>query len=126
MLKILSTLFHFDFLAATESCKECSKTSLLVVIAVVLVLNAVLVSLVIYLTVLLRRSKTLTSDEVGTQVDNKAFSDDIYDDVIISPNNETSSTYEELNLNESGRDEHTYQSLKEKATAWKWGCLIVG
>ena len=82
-----------------------------------LVLNAVLVSLVIYLTVLLRRSKTLTSDEVGTQVDNKAFSDDIYDDVIISPNNETSSTYEELNLNESGRDEHTYQSLKEKATA---------
>ena len=113
MLKILSTLFHFDFLAATESCKEYSKTSLLVGIAVVLVLNAVLVSLVIYLTVRLRRSKTLTSDEVGTKVDNKAFSDDIYDDVKL-PNNETPSTYEELNFNERGQDEHTYQSLKKK------------
>ena len=103
--------------------KESStETSLFVGIAVSLVLNAVLVSLVIYLTVRLRRSQKLTSDEVGTKVDNKAFSDDVYDEVNL-PSNETPSTYEELNLNEIGGDEHTYQSLVKKATAWKWECL---
>ena len=113
--KISSTL-NFDFLAAKKSSKECSKTSLFVGIAVSLVLNAVLVSLVIYLTVRLRRSQKLTNDEVGTKVDNNAFSDDVYDEVNL-PSNETPSTYEELNLNERGGDENAYQSLEKKATA---------
>ena len=113
--KISSTL-NFDFLAAKKSSKECSETSLFVGIAVSLVLNAVLIIFIIYQNVCRTRTQAANNDDIGIKVDNKAFSDDIYDEVKL-PNNETPSTYEELNLNERGGDENAYQSLEKKATA---------
>ena len=90
--------------------------SLIVGIAVSLVLNAVFVIVFIYQNVCRARTQAAKNDYIGTKVDNRAFSDDTYEEVKL-PNNETPSTYEELNLNERGRDEHTYQSLEKKATA---------
>ena len=91
-------------------------------IAVLLVLNAVLIIFIIYQNVCRARTQAANNDDIGIKVDNKAFSDDIYDEVK-SPNNETPSTYEELNLKEMARDENTYQSLEKEATAWKWEFL---
>ena len=68
----------------------------------------------IYHNVCRTRTQAAHNDDIGIKVDNKAFNDDIYDEVKL-PNNETPSTYEELNLNERGGDEN--QSLEKKATA---------
>ena len=71
-------------------------------------LNAVLMILILYLTVRLRRiSQTSKSDEVGKKDENNVYIDDIYEDLELD---DISTTYNELELDEE-KDEHIYQNF---------------
>ena len=104
-----------------------SKTPLyIIVITILSAMIAVLIVVVVYQNVCCPRFHSLTTeDKVITNIENKSFSGDTYEEVKIPPptsndqnyentNNGSSSQYEELQHDLKHEDEHNYQSLQKK------------
>ena len=104
-----------------------SKTPLyIIVITILSAIIAVLIVVVVYLIVCRPRFHSpTTKDNVITNIENKSFSGDTYEEVKIPPstsndknyentNNGSSSQYDELKHDRKQEDEHNYQSLQKK------------
>ena len=110
-------VFYVYIIFAAES--VCSKTPLYIVIAILSAIIAALIVVVVYQNVCRPRFHSPI-----TNIENKSFSGDTYDDVKIPPStsndqnyenteNGSSSQYEELQHHRKDEDEHNYQSLQK-------------
>ena len=117
-------VFYVYIIFAAES--VCSKTPLYIVITISWLIIAALIVVVVYLIACRPRFHSpTTKDKVITNIENKSFSGDTYEDVKIPPStsndqnyenteNGSSSQYEELQHDRKDEDEHNYQSLQKK------------
>ena len=116
-------VFYVYIIFAAES--VCSKTPLYIVITISWLIIAALIVVVVYLIACRPRFHSpTTKDKVITNIENKSFSGDTYEDVKIPPStsndqnyenteNGSSSQYEELQHDRKDEDEHNYQSLQK-------------